>query len=66
MTEAEIMEQINQKRTALEQARSSGSSDETQIQTLEAEIKQLEASLTSGQEQPRRRRRAAFLDECAG
>ncbi len=63
MTEAEIMEQINQKRTALEQARSG--SDATSVATLEEEIKKLEASLT-GQEQPRRRRRSAFLDECAG
>jgi hypothetical protein len=66
MTEAEIMEQINQKRTALEQARASAAPNETQVQTLEAEIKQLESSLTSGQEQPKRKRRAAFLDECAG
>ena len=64
MTEAEIMEQINQKRTALEQVRSSNPNS-AQVQTLETEIKQLESSLT-GQEQPKRKRRAAFLDECAG
>jgi capsule polysaccharide export protein KpsE/RkpR len=66
MTEAEIMEQINQKRTALEQVRSGSNPNAAQVQTLEAEIKQLESSLTSGQDQPKRKRRAAFLDECAG
>jgi hypothetical protein len=65
MTEAEIMEQINQKRTALEQIRSSKAADAVQVQTLEEEIKKLESSLT-GQEQPKKRRRSAFLDECAG
>jgi hypothetical protein len=61
MTEAEIMEQINQKRTALEKARSS---DPASVATLEEEIKKLESSLT-GEQKPRRRR-SAFLDECAG
>ena len=66
MTEAEVMEQINQKRTALEQIRSSKAADAVQVQTLEEEIKKLESSLTTGQEQPKKRRRSAFLDECAG
>jgi hypothetical protein len=65
MTEAEIMEQISMKKTRLEQARS-GNSDATLVKTLEDEIKQLEASLTSGQAAPKRPRRTAFLDECAG
>jgi len=64
MTEAEIMEQINKKKTSLEEARSSNNS--TAVKTLEDEIKQLEASLTSGQAAPKRPRRTAFLDECAG
>jgi hypothetical protein len=65
MTEAEIMEQINKKKTTLEEARSSNSNP-TLVKTLEDEIKQLEASLTSGQAAPKRPRRTAFLDECAG
>jgi len=64
MTEAEIMEQINKKKTSLEEARSSNNA--TAVKTLEDEIKQLEASLTSGQAAPKRPRRTAFLDECAG
>ena len=64
MTEAEIMEKINKKKTSLEQARSSNNA--TAVKTLEEEIKQLEASLTSGQAAPKRPRRTAFLDECAG
>ena len=66
MTEAEIMEKINQKRTALEQARSSKSPNATQVKTLEDEIKELELSLTTAQAEPKKRRRTAFLDECAG
>ena len=65
MTEAEIMEQINKKKTSLEEARSS-KANPTLVETLENEIKQLEASLTSGQAAPKRPRRTAFLDECAG
>ncbi len=65
MTEAEIMEQINKKKTTLEEARSSNSNP-TLVKTLEDEIKQLEAALTSGQAAPKRPRRTAFLDECAG
>ena len=44
MTEAEIMEQINKKKTSLEQARSSNNA--TAVKTLEEEIKQLESVLT--------------------
>jgi hypothetical protein len=65
MTEAEIMEQINKKKTSLEQARSSNASPAA-VKTLEEEIKALESSLTSGQAAPKRPRRTAFLDECAG
>lgn len=65
MTEAEIMEQINKKKTTLEAARS-GNANSTLVKSLEEEIKQLEASLTSGQAAPKRPRRTAFLDECAG
>ena len=65
MTEAEIMEQINRTKTKLEQARSINS-DATVVKKFEDEIKQLEASLTSGQAAPKRPRRTAFLDECAG
>lgn len=66
MTEAEIMEQINKKRTTLEEYRSSPPADSTLVATLEKEIKDLEASLSSTQAAPRRQRRTAFLDECAG
>jgi len=67
MTEAEIMEQINKKRTTLEQYRSSNPPvSPSLVQTLEVEIKQLESSLSSGQAAPKRPRRTAFLDECAG
>jgi hypothetical protein len=62
MTEAEIMEQINTKKTQLENARNSPESA-TVVPKLEAEIKDLESSLTKA---PPKRRRSAFLDECAG
>jgi len=63
MTEAEIMEQINTKKTQLENARSSPESA-TVVPKLEAEIKELESSLTKPAAP--KRRRSAFLDECAG
>ena len=66
MTEAEIMEQINSKKTLLENYRSGKlAGNATTVKTLEDEIKQLEASLTNTQPTPKRRR-SAFLDECAG
>ncbi len=66
MTEAEIMEQINSKKVQLESYRSGKlTGNATAVKTLEDEIKQLEASLTSSQPAPKRRR-SAFLDECAG
>ncbi len=67
MTEAEIMEQINAKKRALETYRgSSASPNAASIKALEDEIKQLESSLTGSQSAPKRPRRTAFLDECAG
>lgn len=65
MTEAEIMEQINKKKTSLEEARANNTNITT-VKTLEEEIKALELSLSSGQAAPKRPRRTAFLDDCAG
>ncbi len=65
MTEAEVLEQIKQKKATLEQYKASPSADAAQVKTLEDEIKQLETTLAGGA-QPRRPRRTAFLDECAG
>jgi hypothetical protein len=67
MTEAEIMEQINKKRSTLEQYRSSNPpASPSAVKTIEEEIKALESSLTGTQAAPKRPRRTAFLDECAG
>ena len=67
MTEAEIMEQLTKKRTTLEQYKSSNPPvGESQVKVLEDEIKQLETSLSNPEAKPRRARRTAFLDECAG
>jgi len=64
MTEAEVLEQIKQKKATLEQYKASPA-DAAKVKTLEDEIKQLESTL-AGNAQPRRPRRTAFLDECAG
>ncbi len=67
MTEAEIMEQLNKKRTTLEEYKSGNVAvSESEMKALEDEIKQLETSLSSAGARPRRPRRTAFLDECAG
>jgi hypothetical protein len=67
MTEAEIMEKLNQKRTTLEQYKAGSTAvSESEMKALEDEIKQLETSLSGGEAKPRRARRTAFLDECAG
>lgn len=62
MTEAEIIEQITRKRTELEENRS-GNAGTTVLEKLEAEIQELESTLsvpeTKNEEQ-------VFLDECAG
>jgi len=66
MTTAETMEQLNAEKAALEQYRTSNPpADVEAVKKLEEEIKQLESTLGSSQTAPRRRR-AAFLDECAG
>jgi hypothetical protein len=66
MTTAEIIEQLNTKKSALEKYRADDPPvDAEQVKALEEEIKQLEASLSTTQTPPRKRR-AAFLDECAG
>jgi hypothetical protein len=66
MTEAEIMEQINNKKALLENYRSGKLiGNPTAMQTLEDEIKRLEDALTNAPTAPKRRR-SAFLDECAG
>lgn len=62
MTEAEIMEQINLKRAAI--AAISGS-DPDRAKKLEEEVRQLETTLAAAQPTSRKRR-SAFLDECAG
>jgi hypothetical protein len=67
MTEAEVMEKLNQKRATLEQYKSgSVTASESEVKALEDEIKELEASLSNAGARPRRPRRTAFLDECAG
>ena len=66
MTEAEIMEKLTQKRSVLEQYRSSNTASAAQVKTVEDEIRELETSLTTTQAEPKRKRRTAFLDECAG
>ncbi len=67
MTEAEIMEQINKKRSTLEQYRTGNPPVAPDlVKTLEDEIKTLESSLSGTQAAPKRPRRTAFLDECAG
>jgi hypothetical protein len=66
MTEAEIMEQINSKKALLENYHDGKlEGNATTVKTLEDEIKQLESSLASVSATPKRRR-SAFLDECAG
>jgi uncharacterized coiled-coil DUF342 family protein len=66
MTTAEMMEQLNNKKAVLENYKTSNPpADPEMIKKLEEEIKQLESTLGSSQTTPRRRR-AAFLDECAG
>lgn len=66
MTTAEIMEQLNTKKEALDKCKTSNPpADPGLIKQLEEEIKQLESTLGTSQTAPRRRR-AAFLDECAG
>jgi cell division FtsZ-interacting protein ZapD len=49
MTEAEIMEQINKKRSTLEQYRTAPPADSTVVKVLEDEIKTLESSLSGTQ-----------------
>lgn len=66
MTEAEVMEQITKKRATLEQYKtSSPPASASLVKALEDEIKQLESSLAGAAPAPRKRR-TAFLDECAG
>jgi hypothetical protein len=66
MTSAEIMEQLNTKKAVLENYRSINPPANLElVKSLEEEIKQLEAALSTSQATPKRRR-AAFLDECAG
>lgn len=66
MTTAEIMEQLNAKKAALENYRSGNPpANPALVKTLEDEIKQLESSLSNNQAAPKKRR-VAFLDECAG
>jgi hypothetical protein len=60
------MEQINKKRSTLEQYRTAPPADSTVVKVLEDEIKTLESSLSGTQAAPKRPRRTAFLDECAG
>jgi hypothetical protein len=65
MTEAETIEQIRQKKAMLEQYRA-GNAGSSAVKDLEDEIKALEASLPKNEAVPKRPRRTAFLDECAG
>lgn len=64
MTEAEIIEKINEKRSKLEEMRSNGEGSEV-IKSLETEISELSKSLTATLKQNPRDQQV-FLDECAG
>jgi hypothetical protein len=66
MTSVEIAEQLKIKKAALETYRASTPNANAEVvKTLEEEIKQLESSLTNNPTAPKKRR-MAFLDECAG
>ncbi len=62
MTEAEIIERITKKRTELEENRS-GNAGTAVLEKLEAEIQELETSLSAPAPQNEEQ---VFLDECAG
>ncbi len=62
MTEAEIIEKINQKRNELEEKRTQNAGSDV-IQSLETEIADLVTGLSSAGEN---REKQVFLDECAG
>ncbi len=66
MTSAEIIEQIKNKKAALESYRSGNPpADPAAMKALEDEIKQLQASLAGDQTGPRKtHRRNPFLDDC--
>ena len=64
MTEAEIIETINKKRIELEGYRSNKAS-ESIVKALEAEIADLEGSLSNAAS-AKKTDRQVFLDECAG
>jgi hypothetical protein len=66
MTEAEIMELINLKRSTLEEYRGKAVSATT-LKVLEDEIKTLEISLAKASApKPATGQKKIFLDECAG
>lgn len=63
MTEAETIELINKKRNELEEKKARHASSAL-LKALEDEIKALESGVAS--EEPKKKRRTVFLDECAG
>ena len=65
MKEAEVIELITKKRNELEERRSSNSSS-VLLRALEAEIRNLESSLTGDSDAPQAEEKQVFLDECAG
>ena len=63
MTEAETLDLIKSKKEDLAKRKAEGG-NATLIQTLEAEIKKLEATVPGAA--PKKRPQQTFLDECAG
>ena len=62
MTEAEIIEKLNKKRTELDEKQAQNASSDV-IKTLESEIEELVNSLPGTE---KTRDTQVFLDECAG
>lgn len=65
MTEAETMELIKVKKEDLARRRGQPDVSATLIQTLEDELKKLEATVPGAAPKPKRPQQT-FLDECAG
>lgn len=62
MTEAEIIEKINKKRTELDEKKAQSANSDV-IKAIESEIEDLVSSLPSIE---KTREKQIFLDECAG
>jgi hypothetical protein len=64
MTEAETLELIKTKKEDLAKRKAEAGVNPALLQTLEEEIKKLEATVPGAA--PRKRPQQTFLDECAG